>query len=616
MDADWIILGYDDRRPLFGARCCGPVVLGRQEGPGEVLYAVTAARNGEQRLVIARPEELNVSRRHALLTPLADRRLKITNISRTAEVALPDGQVLAPGGASCELGLPVELQFGHRRISVQAAPPRAADESQPQALEAPTHLPRGTLLHPTPSGQRTIGLPGATLVELGPILEKLRATMTVLRSAASDSEFLDKAAEAVVEVVELDSGRVLILEGTTWRTVAEFSSEDAPPNAPGMPSQTILNRVLAERRTFWHTPVATGEEGTSLIGVNSVVVAPILNRAGAVIGTVYGDRYYHPSQSPERRITRLDAMLVDLLSGSIAAGLARQEQELSALRMRTQFEQFFTPELARELAAHPELLEGQDRDISVLFCDIRNFSRITRSVGPRRTLEWVGDVLSTLSDCVLEHGGVLVDYVGDELLAMWGAPGFQPDHAERACRAALDMQSRVDPLNARWQAILGETMGVGIGVNTGLARVGNTGSRSKFKYGPLGDTVNTGSRVQGANKLFKTGILLTEATREALGPSFSVRRIGQVHLVGINEPVMIHELAAADEPRRDDLRTSYEAALARFEAQDFHDAVHRLGNILNAFPEDGPTLALLHRAVAKLVEPPDRFDPAFRLNVK
>src|SRR5205085_4342733 len=133
-------------------------------------------------------------------------------------------------------------------------------------------------------------------------------------------------------------------------------------------------------------------------------------------------------------------------------GLARQEQEQAAVTARARFEQFFTPDLARKLVDHPELLEGRDAEVSVLFADLRDFSRACERLGAGRALAWINDSLETLSRCVLAERGVLVDYVGDELMAMWGMPEAQPDHAERACRTALAMLAALPALNARWQA--------------------------------------------------------------------------------------------------------------------------------------------------------------------
>src|SRR5262249_22323721 len=159
------------------------------------------------------------------------------------------------------------------------------------------------------------------------------------------------------------------------------------------------------------------------------------------------------------------------------------------------------------------------------------------------------------------------DYIGDELMAMWGAPVQQPDHARRACRAALDMLAQLPKLNQIWQPILEEPLGLGIGINTGEARVGNVGTARKFKYGPLGNTVNLASRVQGATKYLKARLLITQATRNKLDAGFSTRRLCRVRVVNIQEPVVLYELVAPGQVGPPDLKAGYEKALDEFEKQ-------------------------------------------------
>src|SRR5262249_17805825 len=154
----------------------------------------------------------------------------------------------------------------------------------------------------------------------------------------------------------------------------------------------------------------------------------------------------------------VDARMVEVLATGVAAGLARIEQEEAALAARVRFEQFFTPELARELAARPDMLRGQDCEVSLLFADVRGFSRISERIGPAKTREWIVDVMGALSDCVLAHDGVLVDYIGDEIFALWGAPKPELEHARLACRAAIDMLGKVPELDRRWCPVLGEPM--------------------------------------------------------------------------------------------------------------------------------------------------------------
>ena len=304
---------------------------------------------------------------------------------------------------------------------------------------------------------------------------------------------------------------------------------------------------------------------------------------------------------------------MEVLARGVAAGLARLAQEQAALAARVQFEQFFTPELARHLAREPDLLKGRDAEVTILFCDIRGFSRVSERLGPARTVEWVSEVMEALSDCVRAHAGVLVDYVGDELMAMWGAPGEQPDHARLACRAALDMLARLPPLNERWQAVLQEPMGLGIGINTGPARVGNTGSRHKFKYGPLGNTVNLASRGQGATKYLKCKLLITGATAAKLDSEFAARRLCQVRVVNIGQPVALHELVPVGQAGWPEARVTYEEALGEFERRNFSRAARILGDWRERQPGDAPALLLLSRAVQCMVEEPDPFDSVWVL---
>jgi adenylate cyclase len=187
-------------------------------------------------------------------------------------------------------------------------------------------------------------------------------------------------------------------------------------------------------------------------------------------------------------------------------------------------------------------------------------------------------------------------------MAMWGAPVALPDHGARACRAALAMQARLPDLNERWGCELCEPLMLGVGLNSGLARVGNIGSPHKFKYGPLGNSVNLASRVQGATKYLKTPVLLTRAVRDQLDASFAVRRLCRVRVVNIHEPVELYELAPGNRPEWAELRGQYEAALEKFESGNVRTAVRILANVHSENPEDGPTMVLLSRAVARLAE--------------
>jgi adenylate cyclase len=271
---------------------------------------------------------------------------------------------------------------------------------------------------------------------------------------------------------------------------------------------------------------------------------------------------------------------------------------------KRELEQFFPAEVVNQLLFEPRLLEqGQKVDVSVLFCDIRGFSRVSERLSAGETMRWLSGVMEVLAACIFRHQGVLVDFIGDELMAFWGAPQPQPDHARRACRAALDMLAALPELNRQWERTIRTEMSLGIGVHSGPAHVGNTGIRRRFKYGPHGNVVNLASRVQGATKFLKSKLLITGATRQYLDESISARRLATVHAVNMSAPVDLFEIAPAEQPDWPRLKDEYERALELFESQKLKESAEALSELIRQNGAQGPELFLMSRAMESLVQP-------------
>jgi adenylate cyclase len=595
---------FDKQQLLFSDDLTGPIELGRQRQKEQSSYR--PIREADRwRLSIARTDEPDVSRRHALIEPLEAGRVRITNLSEVQSISFKDGGEMLPKSPAREMNLPVTILLGGRLIQVDAV---EEELEEFQSLGTKSIVPGSA-----PQG----AVPAMSLVsqpdklDLAEVIGWMQTAVSVLHSAVSSSEFFEKAARAALELVGLDSGQVLLLENDEWKAIASY-----PPRSESRAasfSRRVLQRVLDEKKTFWQVPAQSGAQQASLLEVRAVVAAPILNRQGAVIGALYGERKTANGVRSAMPISRIEAMLMELLATGVATGLARLEQEKAALTARIQFEQFFTPELAHHLTIEPDLLKGRDAEVTLLFVDIRRFSRHSELLGPARTDQWIGDVMDTLCEPVLATQGVLVDFRGDELIAMWGAPRTQPDHAKLGCRAALQMLQTLPELNRRWQSVLGEPMEFGIGVNSGPARVGNTGSQSKFKYGPHGTTVNLASRVQGATKYMKVRTLITGTTQQALDTTFCTRCLGRVRVVNIAEPVALYELALPGQSNWEPLQAAHQQALGEFERKEFRKVIRTLGNLLVDYPDDGPALVLLSRAVNFLVVEPDKVDTVWEL---
>lgn len=335
---------------------------------------------------------------------------------------------------------------------------------------------------------------------------------------------------------------------------------------------------------------------TQIRGSGRMTAVPVLMASGA------GDL--------GRVVACIEAGAADYLVKPVEPVLLRAKVNLFLQRRRDHLrvlEQFFPPEVARQVADRPDLADRpMDKEVTVLFCDIRGFSRVSEKVGAATTVGWVRAVMERLSDCVLARGGVLVDLIGDELMAMWGAPSDQPDHAARACAAALDMLAAVPGLDGEWAGRLGgERTAVGIGINSGPAQVGNTGTRRKFKYGVLGNTVNLASRIQGATKYLGAPLVVSKSTLDkarAAGP-VEARRLAEVRVVNIPGTVHLYEVVAPDRAGWADLRARYEQALEFYETPALEFAAKALGELITEYGPAGPKLALMARTMQALVEP-------------
>jgi adenylate cyclase len=349
--------------------------------------------------------------------------------------------------------------------------------------------------------------------------------------------------------------------------------------------------------------------GISLADKEVVVAAPLLDAREEVVGVLYGEWPGTLGVTGGGGPDPLKLALIKVIACGVSAGLARQTKERDAAL----FEAFFSKSLSAKLRSHPNLLEGKWATVTILFCDVREYSTLSTRLDPGTIEKWLPDVLGELSQCVLDEDGVVVDYIGDEVMAMWGAPEKQEDQTDRAVRAGIAMLRALPALNDRWRKIIGTDIDLGVGIHRGEAQVGNCGTRIKFKYSALGDTVNRASRVQGMTKHLKCPLLVTEAARDALIASYPMRRVVCTRLTGIEQPVNLYEIAASGDDkveffaRSEAAHDALEQALgvlegeARFDNAAFSTAARLAGALLAENAGDGPLLLTLSRATEALI---------------
>ena len=221
-------------------------------------------------------------------------------------------------------------------------------------------------------------------------------------------------------------------------------------------------------------------------------------------------------------------------------------EERQRLWTKRAFQQFVSPEVVERLMDNPAALQfgGEVRNLTVLFSDIRDFTGYAERHPPQEVVRMLHEYLTRMVDRVLAEQGTLDKFIGDAVMAIFGAPVPLPDHAERACRAALGMIKELEMLQAKWMAEGREPFRIGIGINTGDMVVGNLGSEQLFDYTVVGDGVNLGARLESLNKEYKTTlpIIISESTYLAAKERLEVRRLGEVTVKGKSRPVVVYEL--------------------------------------------------------------------------
>lgn len=226
--------------------------------------------------------------------------------------------------------------------------------------------------------------------------------------------------------------------------------------------------------------------------------------------------------------------------GLFVASLFHHETEKR--QIRESFQKYFSPQILEAILNDPDRLKDQRTEISVMFSDIRSFTAMTEKLPPERLTKLLQEYFDAMTEEVMATEGVVDKFIGDGIMAFWGAPIPQPDHADRAIATARKMIARLDKLKAKWKEEGSEGLEMGIGIHLGVATIGNMGSKLRSDYTAIGDVVNVASRLEGLNKKYKSHIIISESTRRQLMKPLRTRDIGWVDLAGRDDKVHVHEV--------------------------------------------------------------------------
>ncbi|MHB1222755.1 MAG: adenylate/guanylate cyclase domain-containing protein [Gemmatimonadaceae bacterium] len=375
-------------------------------------------------------------------------------------------------------------------------------------------------------------------------LELLVAVAHALGRARDTDALLHDVVSMVFEILEADRAAVLLIDdqGDLRPVVAHDASGQAL--ATPVPS-SIARRAMDERVAILSDDAPEDQRfgGASIIAqqVRSAICAPLLGSDGAPIGVLYVD-----NRTLTHRYGDDDLDFVIAFAG--LAGVALENSRFAErLRrealVRANFERYFAPALAERIASDPGTarLGGDRRPVAVLFSDIRDFTSLAESMRPDDVAALLTEYFTQMVECVFRHGGALDKFIGDAILAQWGAPIGGDDDADRALRAAVEMQRELASLNERWRARGRPELGVGMGLSYGDVFAGNIGSERRLEYTIIGDTVNVASRLSAAARAGE--ILVTDELRGALRSAPELEACAPLTLRGKSQPVPVYRVA-------------------------------------------------------------------------
>ena len=372
----------------------------------------------------------------------------------------------------------------------------------------------------------------------------------------------------------------------------------------------------------------------------AMVIAAVLTALAAALGLVFAVLVSGGMTRPVRRLlegTRaieaghLDETLPVTSQdeiGHLTTAFNRMVEQLRHKeRIRETFGKYVDPRIVEGLIDRPMLaVDGQRRVMTVLFCDVKGFTSASEGMTPQGLVKVMNRYFSVMSAPIRDHGGIIDKYIGDAIMAYWGPPFTEDaDQARLASLAAIEMLARVASLRSEFPEILGVrslpiSFDIRIGIATGEALVGSIGSELMMSYTVMGDTVNLASRLEGANKVYGSRILLSEATVAGAADAIEAREIDRVVLLGQTEPQAVFEIMGRKgelTAAQTELLTHFSEGLVAYRARRWDEALRAFAAALESVPNDGPSMTFIKRIDSLMKTPPgEDWDGSWRLEQK
>lgn len=350
------------------------------------------------------------------------------------------------------------------------------------------------------------------------------------------------------KLTQEEVGGRIVLVGTTAPGLLDLRSTPVNPAYPGVEVHANVLSAMLDGNVKMKPEYSQGIVLITVLIVGVVLSAlmPILNPVWSLatallvlIASIAANSVLYFQANLVLPVAVVLLLVLAIFVFDVAYGYLAESR--SKKQMVNLFGEYVAPELVTEMASDPTRysMEGESRELTVLFSDVRGFTTISESLEPNELREYINEYLTVMSEIIRAHRGTLDKYIGDAIMAFWGAPISDPDHARLATLAAMEMQREAVRLNQRFAACNWPEIKIGVGVNSGNMRVGDMGSKIRRAYTVMGDAVNLGSRLEGITKTYGVGILVGPLTRDAV-PDIVFQELDSVRVKGKNEPVSVY----------------------------------------------------------------------------
>jgi adenylate cyclase len=378
--------------------------------------------------------------------------------------------------------------------------------------------------------------------------KKLQLLLDITKELSQQTDvdlLLDKVVRLTFQVMSVDRVAILMLGAGEELVARTWRSRDGAPSGSWQVPRSIARKAVAERVAVLieNAPADDRFAGASVLqqSVQSAICAPLLGGQGTVLGILYLDNL-----GATHSFGAEDLEFLTAFSGMVAVAIENSrlvERVQREAVVRSNFQRYFTPDLAQQIIGQEGAIQlgGAKRRVVVLFSDIRDFTTLAEELSPDETASLLSEYFTEMVDIVFEFGGTLDKFIGDSVMALWGAPLARADDADRAMAAAIAMQRALVRLNAEWSRQGRHTLAVGVGLNVGDVFAGNIGSDRRLEYTVIGDAVNTTARLcaqAGAGE-----ILISEPLLTALATPPAVTALEPLPLKGKTQAVPVYRVA-------------------------------------------------------------------------